>query len=99
MIPVGFDVIRLQQRRADELRAVHAVTARAIAQELGSSTTPVYRTFGNMDEVLPILKQTYGEQHKKFKVFWRVFFMACAELFGYRNGDEWKVAHYRFRRA
>ena len=53
----------------------------------------------NADEVLRVLASCYGERDAaRWAQRWRMFWMACAELFGYRNGAEWLVAHYRFRR-
>lgn len=49
------------------------------------------------DAILPILAATYGEAHAELWLQrWRIFFMACAELFGLDRGREWLVAHYRF---
>lgn len=48
------------------------------------------------DEVMPILAGAYGADAARRFQRWRVFFLACAELFGYRDGREWIVAHYRF---
>jgi cyclopropane-fatty-acyl-phospholipid synthase len=49
------------------------------------------------DELKPLIAETYGEaEAKKWWVWWRCFFMACAELWGFRGGDEWIVSHYRF---
>ena len=51
-------------------------------------------------EILPILQSVYGEkQTTKWWVYWRIFFMACAELWGYKNGKEWFVSHYLFERT
>jgi len=49
-------------------------------------------------EVLAIFGPAYGADARKRFQRWRVFFLACAELFGYRDGREWIVAHYRFKR-
>jgi cyclopropane-fatty-acyl-phospholipid synthase len=50
------------------------------------------------DEVLQVLRSTYGaEDAETWFQRWRVFFLACAELFGYRDGTEWVVAHTRLR--
>jgi cyclopropane-fatty-acyl-phospholipid synthase len=49
------------------------------------------------DEVLRVLEGVYGKKNAPvWSHRWRMFWMACAELFGYRDGNEWMVAHYRF---
>lgn len=47
------------------------------------------------DKVMPILEQVYGTRDAaRWFQRWRMFFLAVAELFGYRDGDEWFVSHY-----
>ena len=55
----------------------------------------------NMDahktQIWPTIEKTYGHDFaRKWWMRWRMFFMACAELFGYDNGQQWFVSHYRF---
>jgi cyclopropane-fatty-acyl-phospholipid synthase len=57
----------------------------------------------NMDRhrvaIEPLLAATYGaDQVRRWWVYWRVFFMSCAELWGYADGREWLVSHYLFRK-
>lgn len=51
------------------------------------------------DEIMPVLRGTYGADAARWYHRWRLFYLACEELFGYREGEEWLVGHYRFRPA
>jgi cyclopropane-fatty-acyl-phospholipid synthase len=51
------------------------------------------------EEIMPILSQAYGENDASiWWMRWRIFFMACAELFGFDEGQQWWVSHYLFER-
>ena len=57
----------------------------------------------NMDArrtiIWPILERTYGAgEAQRWWSRWRMFFMACAELWGYDAGRQWWVSHYLFSR-
>lgn len=57
------------------------------------------RMDSNLGSIRPIMESTYGEDSAtKWTVYWRTFFIAVAELFGYNNGDEWMVAHFLFKK-
>ncbi|OYW20826.1 MAG: hypothetical protein B7Z55_06740 [Planctomycetales bacterium 12-60-4] len=52
------------------------------------------------EQILALFRETYGpaDAHRWFQR-WRMFFIACAELFGCANGQEWFVSHYLFEQA
>lgn len=57
----------------------------------------------NMDnhkeQIMPLFEDTYGkEEAVKWWVYWRLFYLACAELWNYNEGNEWIVSHYLFHK-
>ncbi len=79
-----------ETRRADRMNGNHySRTLEAWLRRMDSSA----------DVIRPILAQAYGEnQETLWWVRWRVFFLACSELFRWKEGEYWHVAHYVFDR-
>ena len=50
------------------------------------------------EQARAVLTSAYGPQAGLWNQRWRMFWMACAELFGYDEGQQWGVGHYRFTR-
>ena len=51
------------------------------------------------DEIEAIFRKVYGADANLWMRRWRWFFLATAGLFGYADGSEWGVSHYRMRRV
>ena len=53
----------------------------------------------NNSKVTDIFTRTYGINNVSQQIFnWRMFFIYCAETFGFKDGNEWIVSHYLFRK-
>lgn len=48
------------------------------------------------ETVMKTLRPCYGAETARWFHRWRLFYLACSELFGYNHGEEWMVMHYRF---
>lgn len=53
----------------------------------------------NEAAIREVLGAVYGDDLDRWVQRWRMFFMACAEMFGYDRGREWGVSHHLFRAA
>jgi cyclopropane-fatty-acyl-phospholipid synthase len=53
----------------------------------------------NRKSIEAILRPVYGKKTALWMRRWRWFFLATAGLFGYAEGSEWGISHYRMMRA
>lgn len=52
------------------------------------------RLDANREQVIEVFARRHGRNARTIVQRWRMFFMACEELFAYRDGEEWFVAHH-----
>ena len=53
----------------------------------------------NRKTILPLLADVYGsDQASLWFQRWRIFFMACSEVWNHDGGREWIVSHYRMKK-
>ncbi len=50
---------------------------------------------GRHDQIISLFREVYGNEANRWYQRWRVFFLACSELFSFNDGNEWWVSHYR----
>ena len=82
------DNLRIERRW--ELSGEHyKKTARAWLENLDANRAAAVNTLGGEADP-PAARRSVQR--------WRMFFIACEELFGWRGGTEWLVAHFRFCR-
>ena len=49
---------------------------------------------------MALMRETYGEAAALcWFVRWRLFYIACSELFAYKGGEQWGVGHYLFEKT
>ncbi len=108
--PVRLDEPPFLLRRHDAERrprpALPGPPAPAATLALGRHALPAHRRrlareprSQPRERALPVLARTYGDAEARMWLQrWRIFFMACAELFGYDRGQQWWVSHYLFER-
>lgn len=65
----------------------YAKTSRAWLDQMDSNKNKALEVLKNSDDPTPELI-LYNR--------WRMFFMACEELFAYNQGNEWHIGHYLF---
>jgi len=93
LMPAADTLLHFQDDLAIESRKLYsghhyARTARAWLDNMDRQKT----------EVSEVMREAYGDQAAVWQQRWRMFFMACEELFAFDDGNAWLVAHYRFCR-